>query len=252
MVPQVRHACDGSGVSTVRVEGGVAATPMHAHTSLILALIDDGTRTLHLAKRRLDLGPGDGLVVPPDVAHAWAAAEGGAHRVLALDAATFTFAAWQAGVIRDAGWAAAFSALHAAAEMGGPDVVRLVRDFLVLTDRLALPAIGFTLAARPIRAARRELGGRLDETLDLAELGHRVGLSPFHLHRLYRKTWGLTPAEHRLEARLRQARRLIVDGAAIADVAAALGFADQSHFSRAFRKLMGVPPGLWARQVRRS
>lgn len=64
-------------------------------------------------------------------------------------------------------------------------------------------------------------------------------------------SWGLTPAEQRLAARLRQARRLSLAGLPIAEVATAVGFADQSHLNRAFRRLMGVPPGRWVRQIRR-
>ena len=54
-----------------------------------------------------------------------------------------------------------------------------------------------------------------------------------------------------MEARLRHARGLIRAGATVAEAAAATGFADQSHFTRVFRRLMGVPPGVWARHYAR-
>lgn len=248
VAPEVHHGRDRYGlVSTVRVAGGVAATPMHAHASMILGRVDEGTRTLELADGRLDLGTGDGFLVPPDVAHAWRAGPGGTHRVIAIDVAGMALPRWPAAAIRDPLWGDLFDRLFDAT---CGDILPLVVRLLDETGRLVPLRRDDRVVARPVRLARTMAADRLDEALDLAELGRRTGASPFHLHRLYRKTWGLTPAEHRLEARLRSARRLILDGVPLAEVAAALGFADQSHLSRAFRRLMGVPPGLWARQMR--
>lgn len=251
MVERVRHAGAGA-VSAVRVEGGAAATPSHAHVSLILGHVDAGERVLLVDSSRMRLGPGEGFVIPPDTPHAWLGVEGGAHRVAALDPRVLSFPPWRAGSIRDPDWTAAFDALHAAVETGEGDASDLARRLLALTDRLVARAERPPPAPGPLRAARREASARLEEALDLIELGRRVGLSPFHLHRLYRAMWGLTPAEHRVEARVREARRLLLAGVPPAQVAAATGFSDQSHLNRAFRRLMGVPPGRWVRQMRKG
>lgn len=251
MTAGIRHGRDRDGmIATVRVDGAAAATPLHAHRSLILGLVDRGRRRLTLPDGELELVAGDGFVIPPDTPHAFSAVDDGSHRVLAIDPAAGLFARLGAGRIVDAVWAEAFTALHAAAEAGEPCGGLLSRliDETERHNQSARPAL------RPYRSARlaREIAAAdLGGDVDLAELGRRVGVSPFHLHRLYRQSFGLTPAEHRLEARLRAARRLLLDGVAIADVAAALGFSDQSHLSRAFRRLMGVPPGEWLRQMAR-
>jgi AraC-like DNA-binding protein len=247
---EVHHGRDGSGaVNTVRVEGPVAATPWHAHLSLILGLVDAGTRQIVFPDGLRQLEAGDGFVIPPETAHAFAASADGSHRVVAILPGAAPFPSWQATVIRDAAWSAAFTALHAAAEAGTDDAHALCRALLKETDRLAPRAPPARPAPRQLRAARRMTGERLDELLDLRHLGRLAGLSPFYLHRLYRRAYGLTPAEHRLEARLRLARRLILTNVAIADAAAACGFADQSHLNRAFRKLMSTSPGRWAREM---
>lgn len=250
MAGEVHHGRDGTGaIETVRVDGAVAATPLHAHLSLVLGLVDAGTRDIVLPDGPRRLEPGDGFVIPPDTAHTFAASAEGAHRVMAI--APGPLPPWQATVIRDDAWAAAFDALYAAADTGRPEAASLVPALLMETDRLAPRAPLSAPMPRPLRAARRLAGERLDEDVDLRALGRLAGLSPFHLHRLYRRAYGLTPAEHRLEARLRLARRLILSGVAIAEAAATAGFADQSHLTRAFRKLMGTSPGRWAREMRR-
>lgn len=250
MAGEVHHGRDGTGaVSTVRVEGAVTATPLHTHLSLILGLIDAGARQIVVADGLRQLEAGDGFVIPPGTAHAFAASASGAHRVVAIEAGIFP--PWQAVVFRDDAWNAAFADLYRAAEAGQVDTAALCHALLAETDRLAPRAAPAAPSPRPLRVARRLAGERLAEALDLKALGREAGLSPFHLHRLYRRAYGLTPAEHRLEARLRLARRLILAGVAIAEAAASAGFADQSHLNRAFRKLMGTSPGRWARDMRR-
>lgn len=253
MAAIIRHGLDGTGrVGTVRCAGSAPATPMHAHRSLVIGRIDAGSRILTLPGETWRLEAGDGFVMPPDVPHALTAAGDGGHRIVAVDPAAFAIPGWMPGIVGDRAWSDAFDALHGAAEAGDADIGPLVSTLLELTGPLMAPRDAPLGGCRPVRLARRVAARDLGRPLDLSALARQVGLSPFHLHRLYRRFYGLTPAEHRLEARLRLARRLILGGAAIADAAAALGFADQSHFSRAFRRLMGVPPGLWARQVRRS
>jgi AraC-like DNA-binding protein len=253
MVGRVLHGIDGDGkVSSVRVEGPVAATPMHAHRSLILGLVAAGERTLTLANGKFVLRAGDGFVIAPDAPHAFSAVTDGCHRVVAIDEAALPAVRWRSGLVRDVEWQSAFDTLHAAAEAGSVDSEPLIAPLLRLTANLLPTDDGPVLAAGPVRLARRVASADLEAGLGLADIARRVGLSPFHLHRLYRKAYGLTPAEHRLEARLRLARQMILAGAAIAEVAVALGFADQSHLNRAFRRLMGVPPGAWVRQVRRA
>lgn len=80
---------------------------------------------------------------------------------------------------------------------------------------------------------------------DLAALAHRSGLSREHLHRLFRKTIGLTPQEYARLARVARAKRLLLQGAALSDAAHQCGFADQAHFSRWFKRYFGVTPATY-------
>lgn len=250
----VRHGYDASGsVATVHVDGGITVTSRHAHASLVLGLVMAGERTLRGPDEALDLVAGDGFVIPPETAHAWMAGGDGEHRVIAIDVTPFAIPGWRLGRVRLASdWTGAFGDLFDAARAGSADVRTRVHRLLRLTDALVERAddSGRPLPAT-LQSARRYLEEDLGDALGLGQLARRVGLSPFHLHRLYSAAWGLTPAESRLENRIRQARRLIRSGERIADVAAELGFFDQSHFNRAFRKLMSVSPGVWAKQVGR-
>jgi AraC-like DNA-binding protein len=81
--------------------------------------------------------------------------------------------------------------------------------------------------------------------VQLAELAGAVGLSPFHAARLFAQSTGLPPHAWRNQVRLQRALVPLRAGVSVTEVAAASGFTDQSHFTRHFRRMFGVPPGRW-------
>jgi AraC-like DNA-binding protein len=103
---------------------------------------------------------------------------------------------------------------------------------------------------RPAHDRARRVRAFIDEhyalRLPLEELAGLVELSPCHLLRLFRATTGLTPAGYQLHRRVERARLLLASGLAIAGVATMTGFADQSHMTRVFRRIVGVTPGRFA------
>jgi AraC-like DNA-binding protein len=96
-----------------------------------------------------------------------------------------------------------------------------------------------------VDAMRERLAADLAEPVTLAELARAAGLSPFHAARLFARATGMPPHAWRNQLRLQRALAPLRAGVAVADVAAASGFTDQSHFTRHFRRMFGVPPGRW-------
>lgn len=110
--------------------------------------------------------------------------------------------------------------------------------------------------ARPrgcwLRDARDLLHEHVPEGLSLTELAVAVGVHPSHLSRSFRREYGLTVGEYARTLRLEWASaRLALADVTLAEVSAAAGFADQSHFTRAFRAYAGVTPGRYRDLVRR-
>jgi AraC-like DNA-binding protein len=106
-----------------------------------------------------------------------------------------------------------------------------------------------TSAPATIVAARDYLHEHLVRDVSLAELAQIAGLSKFHLLRVFRERFGLTPHAYQLQQRILRAKRLL-RALPIADVAAQCGFADQSHLHRVFRSLVGTTPGRYSQQFR--
>jgi AraC-like DNA-binding protein len=98
---------------------------------------------------------------------------------------------------------------------------------------------------RRVRAARERLDDWMDPRLDVSKLGRDVGLHPSYLAGLFRQTYGLTPYAYWQAARIERARQHLRAGAKAGQLAHRLGFADQSHFTRTFRRAVGVPPSTY-------
>jgi AraC-like DNA-binding protein len=98
-----------------------------------------------------------------------------------------------------------------------------------------------------VRRVRELLEQRLEENVSLSDLAHEAGLSRFHLLRLFREQVGFPPHAYQLQLRIARARRLLQRGMELAQVAAQVGFADQSHLTRHFKKLLRLTPGQYAR-----
>jgi AraC-like DNA-binding protein len=94
-----------------------------------------------------------------------------------------------------------------------------------------------------VRVARDYIAAQHDRNISLRELARLVNLSPYHLNRVFTKEVGMPPHAFQMQTRVAAAKKLMLDGLSLACVAAMTGFADQSHFSRHFKRLMKITPG---------
>jgi AraC family transcriptional regulator len=118
---------------------------------------------------------------------------------------------------------------------------RLVTRFAAVAAH-AVGARG-ALNPRAFRDVNAYIEQHLDERLSLDELARVAGVSRFHFARQFRLRTGESPMGFLLRVRIERGKSLLREGAAsVGNVAAALGFADQSHFTRTFKRLVGVPP----------
>ena len=94
--------------------------------------------------------------------------------------------------------------------------------------------------------ARHYLHEHYAAKITLAQLAAVAGLSPYHLARLFKRCFGLTPLDWQHRLRLQRATELMQDPQRdLTQVALAVGYADLPAFSRRFRAEYGVPPSRW-------
>lgn len=102
-------------------------------------------------------------------------------------------------------------------------------------------------APRAVRRARAFLHDALAAKITLDELAEHAGLDKFHLVRAFRAEVGLPPYEYLTYLRVARARELLRRGVRVADAAHAVGLYDESQLHRHFRRIVGLPPGAYAR-----
>ena len=101
------------------------------------------------------------------------------------------------------------------------------------------------------RRAKELLDANLDGGISLGELAEECRVSVRHFTRAFRQSTGTSPHEWLLRNRIEKAKSLLTGSLAqLSDVALSCGFADQSHFIRAFTRAVGVPPGKWRRFIK--
>jgi AraC-like DNA-binding protein len=108
-------------------------------------------------------------------------------------------------------------------------------------ERLSEAPLGPERAA--VRRVREYLEANLAPAPCLHDLAGVANLSRFHLLRVFRRDTGLAPHEYLTQLRIERAKRLLAAGEPISAVALAVGFSDQSHLNRRFKRLVGVTPG---------
>ncbi len=106
------------------------------------------------------------------------------------------------------------------------------------------------LDGRTLGALRDYLAASFREGPSLSDMAARVGVSESQLLRAFRQTTGETPHAYLVRLRLEAARDLLRRSrASLAAVAAEVGFADQSHMTRLFRRRYGLTPGAFRRRA---
>jgi transcriptional regulator GlxA family with amidase domain len=100
-----------------------------------------------------------------------------------------------------------------------------------------------------LQRALTYIEANLGESFSLETLADAAGMSRFHFARVFRGATGCSPMEYLMRRRIDRGREILLKGdTSICDVAAMLGFCDQSHFTRTFRRLSGMSPREYLRR----
>jgi AraC-like DNA-binding protein len=122
-----------------------------------------------------------------------------------------------------------------------------------VVDQYAGPSSAPTSAKRRLSRAQEArakemLLAEADGNISIEEIASACNLSRSYFISAFRETTHCTPHQWLIQQRIARARELLVSSdASLAEIAVACGFSDQSHFSRMFSQIVGVPPGTWRR-----
>ena len=232
----------------------------HRHDTYAIGVTLEGIQTFNYRGEKHFSQPGQIIVLHPDEVHDGAAGtdEGLRYRMLYLEPALIREALSDQNaalpfvdepVIEDERLCRALlSALDGLdcdmEEIEADEVVGEVADGLL---RHASPGAGTLQAGlrKRVWRVREYLQENCACNISSQELEEVSGLDRYTLARQFRQTFGTSPHRFLVMRRLERARQLAGHRMPLAEAAVEAGFADQSHFSRHFKKAYGLTPGRW-------
>lgn len=239
----------------------------HTHDTYVIGVIVGGVERYRYRGTENLAPAGSVLALDPGELHDGRPAEDGyAYRMFYPSPALFENALAEAldrpgplphfheAMLPDRGLYDALRTLHSGLDQGESDPLRAETDLLRALVAASLRHGNLGRRLRPagreplaVRRARDYLDAHLDAPVELADLAGAVGLSRFHLLRVFRAAVGTTPHNYLTDRRVARAKLLLDGPLPLAEVAAACGFADQPHLNRVFKARVGVSPGQYRR-----
>lgn len=237
--------------------------PRHWHDELHLCAYVAGTGHLFLRGTGYRIVPGDFVVTPAGEVHENWVDEGTSisFRSAYLDMTTFRTLLEESGgrgsslpdfsqvLFQERPIHHRFLQMHRAMEGGASRLCQdeLLLDFLrYLVVRCSCNPPGQQKLGNEgpaVNRIRRYIQDNFAKPIALSDLGRIANLSSFHLHRVFCREIGMPPHAYQTQVRINRAKELVRKRRPLSEIALATGFADQSHLTRHFRRLVGVTPG---------
>lgn len=119
--------------------------------------------------------------------------------------------------------------------------IHLLRNYCTTQPKVSGYADG--LSPPKLKQVTEYINENLDQDLKLIELAAIAQMSPYHFLRLFKQTTNLTPHQYILQCRIEKAKFLLHQSdLSIAAIASQVGFCDQSHLTRCFKRILCVTP----------
>lgn len=254
------------GVSLLRAAFSTMYFPRHVRSELVIAVTEEGAGRC-VTRGVSDIGASHSIMVfNPGEPHAGGVTGDGAWRYRGLYVANamvtqiceniggrpLTTPYFNDSVVRNGQLADMLIQAHRALEARD---ARLTRESLFLAGIVRLlqrygepqpPSPHAGSEQGPVRRALDYMHANLAFDLSINELAACAGLRQFHFVRCFRRVTGIPPHACLTQIRLDQAKRLLAAGKSPTDVALEVGFYDQSHLTKHFKRTYGITPGQYA------
>ena len=239
------------------------AYPPHTHDSWTVFIVDEGAIRYDLETRHRGAAGARVTILPPYVVHDGRSATGAGFRkrVLYLGSDVLDEELIGPAVddpdIEDRTLVRELGSLHGmlgdadvdlAAETVLADVGSRIRAHLGAGTKTPIDRPGDDVAS----GLRELLDDHVADGITLADAGRILHASPAHLVRCFSRAFGIAPHRYLLARRIDAARRRLLQGEPVAEVAAGVGFHDQAHLTRHFRRHVGTTHATYASAIGRG
>lgn len=240
-----------NGVEIKQCKGNPHDFKTHVHAELSIGYILFGSTDLCMSDRTIHFGAGDGVIIPPLVSHRcspqdirrWEYIMMYIHPDRYEDIVCFPQPRKIEGpaVHRLIGYATRLLA-EQASDVLETTVLELLLELgdSIMPDS---PDMGI------IEQVRDYIAGHVYDTVTLEQLERLTGLNKFTLIRNFKKAYITTPASFHLQCRVAEAKQQMNRGCDVLTLCDELHFFDQAHFIREFRRMYGITPSAYVKQL---
>lgn len=252
----VRRTPVWGGIDLIAARFVKRRTAPHSHPEVEIGVVVSGRRRVWCHDRSFQVDPGSILVFRPGEVHGGSPTDeaGVTYRSFVIPEPVLVEACGWVGprwfsspVVFDPHLARMLVAAHEAVALDPGQGQTLLAALTELSEVHRVRPVPPATTSEAVRRVRAYLDQHYHETIRLSTLAEMANLSVFHLIRTFRRATGLPPYAYLAQVRVDRAARLLREGTAISEVACLTGFADQSHLTRFFKRLVGVPPGQFQR-----
>lgn len=255
-----RRNCGGVLLSELR-HHSARKLPSHSHESAFFSLLLDGSYLERFADRTFDYKPFTVMFHRPDFSHRDEIGTGGGHFFMVEVPPILLGRLKECSVVPDVavgsrGSEISFLATRLYHEYDAAGVASELTVEGLIMEMLGQIAREDSAADKQppdwLDRAVEMLHAEFDRNLTVARIAGEVGVHPFHMSRVFRRFYRQSISEYTNRLRVEFAcRELSKPAAHLADIAFRAGFADQSHFCRIFKQVMGVTPGAFRGSISR-
>lgn len=262
MEPEVRTVIYDAEltVEAYRFQGIMQKFPNHFHDYYVIGFIENGRRYLSCKNKEYTIEPGDLLLFNPRDNHTCEQIDGRPldYRCINVQPEVMRKAALEITgreylpyftqpVVFHSDLVASLKELHEMILAKEPDFRKEERFFWLLGQLMAeyteqAPLSGLDGSSPEIERICGYLENNYTKNITLNELSAVAGISKYHLLRSFTKQKGISPYSYLATLRVTRAKQLLEQGMAPLAAGLQTGFADQSHFTHFFKKLIGLTP----------
>ncbi len=248
-----------SWIELREARGSRACYESHSHHEFSFGMVTEGRAKYHNRQHTYQIGKGDIVTINPNEVHScnpesglWSysmlfanAREMGEAQRDVLQCAIGSHLPFDNDLERNTQIQATFKALLAAVR-NEYDVLHAqvcLYEFIESCWLDKMPHYDEVSVPEPtLNRIKEKLFDEISDAHQLETLASEAGMSRYQLLRAFKKQYGLPPHAYLIDEKIKRSKTMLKSGQAISDIALQLGFSDQAHFQRQFKKKLAVTP----------
>ena len=235
----------------------------HSHFFTELVYVLQGSCSLEVEGRQVELHPGETLILNPQTAHRSLRGDAGNFSVMTLELCCPRKTGWQpvpccfvpCGKFPDYDACIRLFCRELQEQPENFEAIcfRLAQLMVLYLDRLhspVRPVSSNRKSALECSRVRRYIDEHFSEPISLDFLAQYAGLNKYYLVHVFNREMGCSPINYLIERRIRESKRLLsTSSLSVRQISARLGFSSPSYFSQSFRRSTGYSPMEFRRRI---